>query len=65
MLSGCSGEDFVADAPIECERCEGWNRPLEPFRVYGNTYYVGTAGLGAILIDTGSGLVLLDGALPQ
>jgi len=65
LLPGCSGEEFVADAAIECEWCEGWNRPLEPFRVYGNTYYVGTHGLGSILIDTGSGLILLDGALPQ
>ena len=65
LLAGCSGEEFVADAAIECEWCEGWNRPLEPFRVYGNTWYVGTAGLGSILIDTGAGLVLLDGALPQ
>ena len=29
---------------------ENWNTPLEPFRIFGNTYYVGTAGLSAILI---------------
>jgi metallo-beta-lactamase class B len=55
----------VFDAPIECNQCEQWNRPQEPFHVYGNTYYVGTGGLGSVLISTGEGLVLLDGGLPQ
>ena len=55
----------VFDAPIECDNCEHWNRPQAPFHVYGNTYYVGTGGLGAVLIDTGEGLVLLGGGLPQ
>jgi metallo-beta-lactamase class B len=39
--------------------------PQEPFRLYGNTWYVGTAGLSSILIETASGLILIDGALPQ
>lgn len=33
--------------------------------MFGNTYYVGTAGLSAILITSASGHILLDGALPQ
>jgi metallo-beta-lactamase class B len=33
--------------------------------VFGNTYYVGTNGLGAILITSPSGHVLIDGALPE
>jgi metallo-beta-lactamase class B len=33
--------------------------------VFGNTYYVGTAGLSAVLVASDDGLVLLDGALPQ
>lgn len=33
--------------------------------MYGNTWYVGTGGLGAVLIETGEGLILLDGGLPQ
>jgi metallo-beta-lactamase class B len=53
------------DAPILCSSCEEWNRPHEPFKLFGNTYYVGPAGLGSVLIATSSGLVLLDGGLPQ
>jgi metallo-beta-lactamase class B len=39
------------DPPVACTKCEAWNRPHEPFRVYGNTYYVGVAGLPVILIQ--------------
>ena len=55
----------VYDAPIECDECEHWNRPQVAFQVFGNTWYVGTGGLGAILIETDDGLVLLDSGLPQ
>jgi metallo-beta-lactamase class B len=56
---------FRADAPKNCESCEAWNAPQPPFRVFGNTWYVGTAGLGAVLITSSQGHVLLDGGLPQ
>ena len=48
-----------ADPPIKCESCEAWNAPQEPFRVFGNTYYVGVAGLSAVLVTSQAGLVLL------
>lgn len=38
------------DPAISCELCEDWNRPQEPFQVFGNTWYVGVAGLSAIPI---------------
>jgi metallo-beta-lactamase class B len=52
-------------APIRCDDCAAWNAPRAPFRVYGNTSYVGVEGLSVAVIDTGEGLILLDGALPQ
>jgi metallo-beta-lactamase class B len=55
----------IPDAPIECPRCAEWNVAQKPFRIFGNTYYVGTAELSAILIAGDRGLVLLDAALPQ
>ncbi|WP_130619524.1 subclass B3 metallo-beta-lactamase [Dyella amyloliquefaciens] len=42
-----------------------WSQPQKPFRIYGNTYYVGTRGLTSILITSPQGLVLIDGTLPQ
>ena len=56
---------FKSDPPKLCERCPGWNAPLEPFRVFGNTYYVGTAGLSSMLVTSQRGHILLDGGLPQ
>ena len=56
---------LVSDPAKECPQCAAWNVPQQPFRVFGNTYYVGTAELSAILIAGDGGLVLLDAALPQ
>lgn len=42
-----------------------WNKPQKPFRIYGDTWYVGPYGLSAILVDTGQGLALFDGGLPE
>ncbi len=53
------------DLPIVCDACVGWNGPQLPFKVFGNTYFVGTAGLSSVLITSPSGLILLDGDLPQ
>ena len=54
-----------ADPPKKCDSCEAWNGPREPFRVFGNTYFVGPARLGAVLIASDEGHILLDGGLPQ
>lgn len=48
----------------EAQRAE-WNQPVEPFRIVGNVYYVGMAGVSAFLVRTPEGAVLIDGALPE
>ena len=48
-----------------CSSCAIWNAPQAPFRIYGNTYYVGPHGLSSILITSDHGHVLIDGALPE
>jgi metallo-beta-lactamase class B len=42
-----------------------WNQPQKPFKVFGNTYWVGTRELGSVLITSDRGHVLIDGALPE
>lgn len=42
-----------------------WNAPQAPLRIYGNTWYVGPHGLTSLLVDTGQGLALFDGDLPE
>lgn len=49
----------------DCASCKVWNAPQVPFKIYGNTYYVGTHGLSSVLITSPSGYILIDGALPE
>jgi metallo-beta-lactamase class B len=49
----------------ECSSCAGWSVPRAPVRIHGNTYYVGTSELSALLITSPQGHVLIDGALPN
>lgn len=52
-------------ALTKCASCAAWNVPQTPFRIYGNTYYVGTRELSAILIASDQGLVVIDGDLAE
>jgi metallo-beta-lactamase class B len=42
-----------------------WRAERRPFRIFGNTYYVGTQGLSSILITSPSGHVLIDATLAE
>jgi metallo-beta-lactamase class B len=48
-----------------CVDCEKWNRTQAPFRIHGNTWYVGVRGLSSVLITSAQGHVLIDGDLPE
>ena len=37
-----------------------WEGKIDPFRIIGNVYFVGTAQASSHLIDTGDGLILID-----
>ncbi len=56
---------LAQDRPSSCSSCPTWNIPQPGFRLYGNTYYVGTHGLSAILITSNRGHILIDAALPE
>src|SRR5262245_34363156 len=62
---GRINELLLPDAPNPCEQCSNWNRPHPAVHIFGNTWWVGVQGLSVIAIDTGAGVILLDGALPQ
>lgn len=49
-----------AGAPARCADDAGWNDPAAPRRVHGDTWYVGTCGITALLIASPAGHVLLD-----
>jgi len=42
-----------------------WEGAQDPFQLYGNSYYVGTAGLSSVLITSPAGHILIDGASPK
>lgn len=44
----------------QCEKWDDWNTPGPPYRIHGDTYYVGTCGIASILVASPQGHVLID-----
>jgi len=66
LMIGLGISPAIAKAPAaRCASCAEWNIPQQPFRVFGDTYYVGTRELSAILIASDRGLILIDADLPE
>ncbi len=65
LLSAFAASLMGQNRPSSCGSCPAWNLPQEPFKIYGNSYFVGTRGLSSILIASPSGHILIDGALPE
>ena len=69
-LSACSTQNVtspVATAtvpqptdPILCADNADWNAPATPRQIFGNSWYVGTCGISAILITSPQGHILID-----
>lgn len=43
-----------------CSDQDGWDKPGPPFHIFGNSYYVGTCGIAAILVTSPKGHILID-----
>ncbi len=43
-----------------CEPWDEWDKPAPPFKLHAHTYYVGTCGIAAILIDNNGSYLLID-----
>lgn len=75
LLAGCASQaEAPASAPAAptgqalaaaCEGRDGWSDPAPPAKIFGNSYYVGTCGISAVLIDAPGGLVLIDAATEE
>ena len=50
-----------ATPPIVCSADPGWDDPATPRRIYGNTWFVGTCGISALLVTSEDGHILIDG----
>lgn len=63
--TGSAAQAVHGYTPEECSNCETWNRAQAAVRIFGNSYWVGTEGLGSILITSEEGHILIDGGLPE
>ncbi len=50
----------MAAFPQSCDDWDDWDKPAAPYRIHGDTYYVGTCGIAAILVTTNDGHALID-----
>jgi len=58
LLAAMSAHAATNDA---CRPNAKWTEAATPKKIYGNTYFVGTCGLSAILVSSKEGHVLIDG----
>ena len=56
---------FFLGACLTTAKAADWYAPQDPFPVYGNTYYVGTGGISAVLITSSAGHILVDVGGPE
>tara|TARA_B100001179_G_scaffold98692_1_gene70121 strand:+ start:1432 stop:2382 length:951 start_codon:yes stop_codon:yes gene_type:complete len=55
------GTSFRESAFVDqCEDFDEWDKPAPPFELLGDTWYVGTCGISAILVIGDDGHVLID-----
>ena len=59
VLAACAGAALAAEHP------DDWSGAQQPFTLYGNSYYVGTAGISAVLVTSPQGHILIDGATEE
>jgi len=52
---------LAAVVPAHADDNSNWVKPIKPYRVVGNIYYVGSEGLSAWLITSSEGHIVLDG----
>lgn len=74
LIASLIGQNVCAQSPSaelantandpSCVNDPSWTAPQKPFRVYGDTWYVGPRGLGVFLITAPTGDVLIDGGVP-
>ena len=55
----------VPACPLDASPMAGLSDRAPPRRIFGNTYYVGTCGIAAVLVVGDAGAILVDGATEQ
>lgn len=48
-----------------CEPWDEWAKPAPPFQITGNSWYIGTCGISAVLVTSEQGHILVDTGVPE
>jgi metallo-beta-lactamase class B len=65
IAAGGPQKTAAPPAVTDCKPDAGWNDPARPEHVFGNTWYVGTCGVSALLVTSDQGHALIDGATKE
>ena len=65
MLAASAFNTFAQKSDAWQKYLDESNRPVKPFKIIGNVYYVGMNDLASYLISTKDGLILVDTALEE
>lgn len=69
LLVAAGASSSAAEAPLPqlgaYQVNEHWRQPIKPFKIADRTWYIGTAGLSALVVVGDAGAVLIDGGMPQ
>jgi metallo-beta-lactamase class B len=65
VLAALALAAMISGARAEGDSHPEWSRPVAPFHIIGNIYYVGTEDIAIFLIVTPKGDILIDGGLAK
>lgn len=65
LLLACLSAPALAQDQSFAEQRAAWNKPVAPFRIADNVYYVGTSELSAFLVTDPKGHILIDAAMEE
>lgn len=64
-LPAAAGATHTLPTPTPCAADPGWSDPTPPRHVFGNTWFVGTCAISAILVTSPNGHILIDAATAE
>ena len=64
-IAALAFQSAVAGGVAPCRPDAKWTEPAPPLHIHGNTWFVGTCGLSAVLITTPQAHILIDGDVEE
>lgn len=64
-IAGADGKALAQSCGDKGDSPEGWATAAPPASIFGDTWYVGTCGIAAVLVTSDAGHILLDGGVAE